>query len=36
MAEGVRKKGATYSYRINVKVEATGNGRQLRKGAFVQ
>lgn len=34
MAEGVRKKGATYSYRINVKVEATGKWRTIEKGGF--
>lgn len=34
MAEGVRKKGATYSYRINVKVEATGKWKTIEKGGF--
>ena len=34
MAEGVRKKGATYSYRINVKNEATGKWKTIEKGGF--
>lgn len=34
MAEGVRKKGATYSYRVNVKNEATGKWKTIEKGGF--
>lgn len=34
MAEGVRKKGATYSYRVNVKNEGTGKWKAIEKGGF--
>lgn len=34
MAEGVRKKGATYSYRVNIKNEATGKWKTIEKGGF--
>lgn len=34
MAEGVRKKGATYSYRINVKNEAINKWKTIEKGGF--
>lgn len=34
MAEGVRKKGATYSYRVNVKNEATGKWKTIERGGF--
>lgn len=34
MAEGVRKKGATYSYRVNVKNEATEKWKTIEKGGF--
>lgn len=34
MAEGVRKKGATYSYRVNIKNEATGKWKSIEKGGF--
>lgn len=34
MAEGVRKKGATYSYRVNVKDELTGKWKNFEKGGF--
>ena len=34
MAEGIRKKGATYSYRVNVKDMQTGKWRTLEKSGF--
>jgi integrase len=34
MPEGIRKKGATYSYRVNVKNEATGKWKNVEKGGF--
>ncbi|MCT4606325.1 MAG: site-specific integrase [Marinisporobacter sp.] len=34
MAEGVRKKGKTYSYRVNVKDETTGKWKTIEKGGF--
>lgn len=34
MPEGIRKKGATYSYRVNVKNELTGKWKNVEKGGF--
>ncbi|MCT4507349.1 MAG: site-specific integrase [Tepidibacter sp.] len=34
MAEGIRKKGATYSYRVNYKSETTGKWKTIEKGGF--
>ena len=34
MAEGIRKKGKTYSYRINVKDPDTGNWKTIEKSGF--
>lgn len=34
MAEGIRKKGATYSYRVNVKNPETGNWKTIEKCGF--
>lgn len=34
MPEGIRKKGATYSYRVNVKNEQTGKWKTIEKGGF--
>lgn len=34
MAEGIRKKGKTYSYRVDVKDETTGKWKTIEKGGF--
>ena len=34
MAENIRKKGSTYSYRINVKDPVTGKWRTIEKSGF--
>ena len=34
MAENIRKKGSTYSYRINVKDPDTGKWRTIEKSGF--
>lgn len=34
MPEGIRKKGATYSYRINLKDDTTGRWKTIEKGGF--